>query len=80
MASTCPSAPHASPLGAPYAFTPMAHGTHDYEDDARNERILVWVNGDLVPRERAVVSARRPSATSRLTVNTTLGRGITIST
>jgi hypothetical protein len=23
----------------------MAHGTHDFEDDARNERILVWVNG-----------------------------------
>jgi branched-chain amino acid aminotransferase len=34
----------------------MAHGTHDFEDDARNEHILVWVNGELVPRERAVVS------------------------
>ena len=34
----------------------MAHGTHDFEDDARNERILIWVNGELVPRERAVVS------------------------
>ena len=34
----------------------MAHGTHDFEDDERNERILVWVNGELVPRERAVVS------------------------
>ncbi len=34
----------------------MAHGTHDFEDDPRNERILVWVNGELVPRERAVVS------------------------
>ncbi|MDQ3742400.1 MAG: aminotransferase class IV [Actinomycetota bacterium] len=34
----------------------MAHGTHDFEDDPRNDRILVWVNGDLVPRERAVVS------------------------
>src|SRR3712207_1452811 len=34
----------------------MAHGTHDFEDDPRNERILVWVDGDLVPRERAVVS------------------------
>src|SRR5215212_9336129 len=34
----------------------MAHGTHDFEDDTRNERIHVWVNGDLVPRERAVVS------------------------
>ncbi len=34
----------------------MAHGTHDFEDDPRNERILVWVNGELVPREQAVVS------------------------
>ena len=34
----------------------MAHGTHDFEDDARNEHILIWVNGELVPRERAVVS------------------------
>src|SRR6476660_9200303 len=34
----------------------MTHGTHDFEDDPRNERVLVWVNGELVPRERAVVS------------------------
>jgi branched-chain amino acid aminotransferase len=34
----------------------VAQGTHDYEDDPRNERILIWVNGALVPRERAVVS------------------------
>ena len=34
----------------------MAHGTHDFDDDPRNERILIWVNGELVPRERAVVS------------------------
>jgi branched-chain amino acid aminotransferase len=34
----------------------MAHGTHDFEDDERNERILIWINGELVPRERAVVS------------------------
>ena len=34
----------------------MAHGTHDFEDDPRNEGILVWVNGELLPRERAVVS------------------------
>jgi len=34
----------------------MAHGTHDFADDERNERVLVWVNGELVPRERAVVS------------------------
>jgi branched-chain amino acid aminotransferase len=34
----------------------MPHGTHDFEDDPRNERILIWINGELVPRERAVVS------------------------
>jgi branched-chain amino acid aminotransferase len=34
----------------------MPHGTHDFEDDPRNERILIWVSGELVPRERAVVS------------------------
>jgi branched-chain amino acid aminotransferase len=34
----------------------MAHGTHDVEDDARNDDILIWVNGELLPRERAVVS------------------------
>lgn len=30
----------------------MAHGTHDFEEDPRNARILVWVNGELLPRER----------------------------
>jgi branched-chain amino acid aminotransferase len=34
----------------------VAHGTHDFADDPRNEGILIWVNGELVPRERAVVS------------------------
>jgi branched-chain amino acid aminotransferase len=34
----------------------MAHGTHDFADDPRNEDILIWVNGELVPRGRAVVS------------------------
>jgi branched-chain amino acid aminotransferase len=34
----------------------MAHGTHDFQDDPRNERVLIWVNGELLPRERAVVS------------------------
>jgi branched-chain amino acid aminotransferase len=34
----------------------MAQGTDDFEEDPRNERVLVWVNGELVPRERAVVS------------------------
>ncbi len=34
----------------------MAHGTHDFEDDPRNEHVRVWVNGELVPRAHAVVS------------------------
>jgi branched-chain amino acid aminotransferase len=34
----------------------VAHGTHDFQDDPRNERILVWINGELVPRDRATVS------------------------
>ena len=34
----------------------MAHGTHDSEEDGRNEHILVWIDGELVPRRRAVVS------------------------
>lgn len=34
----------------------MNTGTHDYVDDPRNAGILISVNGDLVPRERAVVS------------------------
>jgi branched-chain amino acid aminotransferase len=34
----------------------MAHGTHDFEDDPRNAQILIWVNGELLPRDRAVVS------------------------
>jgi len=34
----------------------MAKGTHDYEDDPRNADILVYVNGDLVPRAEAKVS------------------------
>ena len=34
----------------------MAHGTHDFEDDPRNETIQIWVNGTLVPRDEARVS------------------------
>ncbi|MEL7105043.1 MAG: aminotransferase class IV [Pseudomonadota bacterium] len=30
--------------------------THDAQEDARNEDILIWVNGDLVPRHEAKVS------------------------
>ncbi|MFL0356913.1 aminotransferase class IV [Erythrobacter sp. GH1-10] len=34
----------------------MAHGTHDFEPDPRNESILINVNGTLVPRPEATVS------------------------
>ena len=30
--------------------------SHDTLDDPRNQHVLVWLNGALVPRERAVVS------------------------
>jgi branched-chain amino acid aminotransferase len=33
-----------------------AHGTHDHVDDPRNAEIMINVNGELVPRARAVVS------------------------
>lgn len=34
----------------------MAHGTHDYTADPRNENILINLNGELVPRAEAMVS------------------------
>jgi branched-chain amino acid aminotransferase len=34
----------------------MSTGTHDYADDPRNAAILISVNGELLPREKAVVS------------------------
>jgi branched-chain amino acid aminotransferase len=34
----------------------MTTGTHDYAEDPRNAKILISVNGELAPRERAVVS------------------------
>ena len=34
----------------------MAHGTHDFSDDPRNEEIRIWVNGELRPRAQADVS------------------------
>jgi branched-chain amino acid aminotransferase len=33
-----------------------AHGTHDYADDHRNADVLIYVNGELLPRSEAVVS------------------------
>ncbi len=35
---------------------PGARGTQHPTDDPRNDDILIWVNGDLLPRDRAVVS------------------------
>src|SRR3978361_2089626 len=34
----------------------MASGTQHSTEDPRNDGILIWVNGELVPRERAMVS------------------------
>src|SRR3954464_416951 len=34
----------------------MAPGTHAHSDAPRNADVLIWVNGDLLPRDRAVVS------------------------
>jgi branched-chain amino acid aminotransferase len=34
----------------------MPQGAHDYVDDPRNREILIYVNGELLPRERALVS------------------------
>lgn len=37
-------------------MTDTSHTTHDAEADDRNERILIHVNGKLVPKDEAVVS------------------------
>jgi branched-chain amino acid aminotransferase len=34
----------------------MGKGTHDFRQDARNESILININGELYPRDKAVVS------------------------
>ncbi len=34
----------------------MAKGTHDYLDDPRNATILISINGEMFPRDKAVVS------------------------
>ncbi len=36
--------------------TDQPTGTQHSTEDPRNDGILIWVNGELVPRERAVVS------------------------
>ena len=38
------------------ASEPTVHGTHDFDDDPRNAEVVIYVNGDLVPRRQAVVS------------------------
>src|SRR3954469_1857745 len=40
----------------PVGSRAMTHGTHDFEDGPRNASILIWVNGERAPRDRAVVS------------------------
>ena len=34
----------------------MAKGTHEYRDDPRNADVLIYVNGELVPRDQATIS------------------------
>ncbi len=34
----------------------MTHGTHDAVEDPRNEDVLIYVNGELVPRKEAKIS------------------------
>jgi branched-chain amino acid aminotransferase len=34
----------------------MAKGSHEYVDDPRNASIQIWINGELFPRDKAVVS------------------------
>jgi len=34
----------------------MAKGTHEYQDDPRNAEILIYVNGELKPRDEASIS------------------------
>jgi branched-chain amino acid aminotransferase len=50
------TAPDPSADSSSSASSPTAHGTHDHADDPRNADVLVYVNGELVPRARAVVS------------------------
>ncbi|MEX2435169.1 MAG: aminotransferase class IV [Balneolaceae bacterium] len=34
----------------------MSHGTHNAVEDPRNEEILIYINGDLMPRKEAKIS------------------------
>ncbi len=39
-----------------FGMITQAHTTHDAEDDPRNADLLIYVNGDLVPKEEAKIS------------------------
>ena len=34
----------------------MNRGTHQYLEDPRNENILIYINGEIVPRSEAKIS------------------------
>src|SRR5690554_520319 len=34
----------------------MTHGTHNAIDDPRNEHVLIYINGELFPRDEAKIS------------------------
>ena len=40
-------------------------GTHEYQDDPRNASILIDINGELLPREKAMVSVFRQRLRTR---------------
>ena len=56
----CPSLSNCEPrislLFHPGYMRAMTTGTHEHFDDPRNANILISVNGELLPRDRAVVS------------------------
>jgi branched-chain amino acid aminotransferase len=51
-----PEQPASPDAGGSQPPSGSVHGTHDYADDARNERVLIYVNGELKRRQEAVVS------------------------
>ena len=34
----------------------MVHGTHNALDDQRNEQVMIYINGELFPRNEAKIS------------------------
>ena len=53
---TTASAPAASAPAASAASASTGASTHEYVDDPRNDRVLISINGRLVPRPEATVS------------------------